>query len=278
MRNRVLAVVGAVAVAVSLAQLAVPAAEADTYSFSNATPVQPPDGASASSTISVAGVVGPATDVNVQLRGLSHGRPQELDIELTGPNGQTIALMGDACGTTAIPAPGITLTLDDEAAGPVPLSGCASGSFQPTNHPGSDAWEVPPTATTLAAFDGADPNGTWTLRVLDISPIGFSGGLSAGFALEIQTKDVTSPDTTVTKKPKDTSRSKAKIKFSASEPGSHFECKVDKRQFKPCASPLKLKNLDVGKHKVQVRAVDAAGNVDATPAKVKWKVLPPDND
>jgi len=34
---------------------------------------------------------------------------------------------------------------------------------------------------------------------------------------------------------------------------------------------LKLENLKFGKHKIQVRAIDAAGNVDASPAK--WTVI-----
>ena len=36
---------------------------------------------------------------------------------------------------------------------------------------------------------------------------------------------------------------------------------------------LKLKHLDAGKHKFSVYAVDAAGNVDKSPAKDKFKVL-----
>jgi hypothetical protein len=34
-----------------------------------------------------------------------------------------------------------------------------------------------------------------------------------------------------------------------------------------------MKNLALGKYKVLIRAIDAAGNVDPKPAKVKWKVI-----
>ena len=51
-----------------------------------------------------------------------------------------------------------------------------------------------------------------------------------------------------------------------------FECKVDSKKFKPCSSPLKLKNLRFGKHQIQVRAIDAAGNADGSPARANWKV------
>jgi len=34
-----------------------------------------------------------------------------------------------------------------------------------------------------------------------------------------------------------------------------------------------MKHLDEGKHKFKVRATDAAGNTDPTPAKDKFKVV-----
>jgi hypothetical protein len=67
--------------------------------------------------------------------------------------------------------------------------------------------------------------------------------------------------------------SKVKFKFSSSEPGSSFECKLDKKKYKPCKSPKKYKRLKRGKHKFKVRATDAAGNTDPSPAKDKFKVV-----
>ena len=58
------------------------------------------------------------------------------------------------------------------------------------------------------------------------------------------------------------------MRFESDETGSSFECKVGKGKFKKCTSPLKVKDLEKGKTKVQIRAVDAAGNVDETPAKL----------
>jgi hypothetical protein len=81
------------------------------------------------------------------------------------------------------------------------------------------------------------------------------------------------PETTIDKGPKKaTSSSRATIKFSSDESGSTFECKLDKKPFKPCSSPARFKNLKPGRHKVSVRATDKAGNVDQTPAVTRWKV------
>jgi hypothetical protein len=82
--------------------------------------------------------------------------------------------------------------------------------------------------------------------------------------------DTTPPQTVIAaKKIKGTT---AKFTFTSSEPGSTFQCKLDKRKFKPCSSPKKYKHLSPGKHKFKVRAVDVAGNIDATPAKKKFKI------
>jgi dipeptidyl aminopeptidase/acylaminoacyl peptidase len=86
--------------------------------------------------------------------------------------------------------------------------------------------------------------------------------------------DTTAPETTITKKPKKRiSKPKAKVRFVSSEPGSSFECKIDKKPYKPCQSPRKLKHLKPGRHKFRVRATDAAANTDPTPAKAKFKVV-----
>jgi hypothetical protein len=85
--------------------------------------------------------------------------------------------------------------------------------------------------------------------------------------------DTTPPETTITTAPKNkSSKAKAKYKYVSSEAGSTFQCKFDRKPFKPCdAGKIKYKRLDYGKHKFQVVATDAAGNADASPAKDKFK-------
>ena len=85
--------------------------------------------------------------------------------------------------------------------------------------------------------------------------------------------DKQAPTVTITKgAPDKLEKSKVKFKFESNEPGSTFECKFDKQDFKPCTSPRKYKRLGGGKHKFKVIATDPAGN-SSDPAKDKFKVV-----
>jgi hypothetical protein len=90
-----------------------------------------------------------------------------------------------------------------------------------------------------------------------------------------QTSAGAPPETLITKGPKKKTRKRRpKFKFTSSEPGSTFLCKLDRKKFKPCSSPYRPpKKLKPGKHKLKVKAVDAAGNADGTPAVRKFKVI-----
>ena len=61
--------------------------------------------------------------------------------------------------------------------------------------------------------------------------------------------------------------------FSASESGSSFQCKLDAGSFGACSAPKAYSGLSVGGHSFEVRATDAAGNVDPTPAIRSWTVV-----
>ena len=89
-----------------------------------------------------------------------------------------------------------------------------------------------------------------------------------------QNPDTQAPDTTITKKPKKKStKRRAKVEFSSSEDGSSFECSLDGKPFSACSSPLTLKKLKVKRHRFEVRAIDAAGNVDGEPAVARFRVV-----
>ena len=81
-------------------------------------------------------------------------------------------------------------------------------------------------------------------------------------------------DTVISKAPKPkTEHRRAKLLFAATESDATFECKLDRRPFRACGSPRRLRGLRTGRHVFKVRAVDAAGVADPTPAKRRWRVV-----
>ncbi|HSK49388.1 MAG TPA: hypothetical protein VK889_02715 [Solirubrobacterales bacterium] len=57
-------------------------------------------------------------------------------------------------------------------------------------------------------------------------------------------------------------------------PGTIFLCKLDRRSWRACQSPLKLKRLRPRKHTLRIRGIDAAGNAEPIAAKRRFKVVP----
>jgi hypothetical protein len=85
--------------------------------------------------------------------------------------------------------------------------------------------------------------------------------------------DTTPPETAIDSGPTGTVGSaSASFAFSSTEAGSTFECSLDGAAFSSCTSPEEYTSLAEGNHTFEVRAIDAAGNTDSTPAKSTWTV------
>jgi subtilisin-like proprotein convertase family protein len=173
--------------------------------FSNAASITINDAADATpypSPIAVAGIGTSVVDVNATLSGFTHSFPADVDVLLAGPGGQSVMLMSDVprddpfCGSDVS---GAILTFDDAAAGPIaPGEALNSGTYQPTNNdtflpkcapaPDVDTFPAPapasPYGSGLAVFNGTDPNGTWSLYVLDDGG-GDAGSIVNGWSLDI---------------------------------------------------------------------------------------------
>jgi hypothetical protein len=89
------------------------------------------------------------------------------------------------------------------------------------------------------------------------------------------TIDRTDPETVINDGPgASTTSTTATFEFLSPETGSTFQCSLDLGAFAACTSPATYSALAVGQHTLQVRALDAAGNTDETPASYPWTVQP----
>ena len=141
------------------------------------------------SAISVSNLVGVLGKVTVTLSTLTHGYPGDVNALLVAPNGASVLLMSHAGNQ---PVAGLNLTFDDSAAGLLPASGqLVSGVYQPTAY--TDPIPTPtfpagapagPYSSALSSLIGANPNGTWSLYVLDDSG-GDDGSIANGWSLAL---------------------------------------------------------------------------------------------
>ncbi len=129
------------------------------------------------STITVSGISGRVANVSVMLSGLTHSYPDDIDILLVGPNGQSVVLMSDA-GLGGNPQSSLvnaSLIFDDHAianlpdnAGIIPFIVYKPTDFEVNNSEFAAPAPAGPHSTTFnGAFNGIDPNGTWSLYVQD---------------------------------------------------------------------------------------------------------------
>ena len=96
----------------------------------------------------------------------------------------------------------------------------------------------------------------------DIMWVGAAWGICGG-------GDVTPPETTIRSGPPGSTTSNlANFTFVSSEPGT-FQCRLDGAAFAPCTSPASYL-VSKGTHTFEVRAVDAAANIDPSPATWSW--------
>ncbi|HWM62689.1 MAG TPA: Ig-like domain-containing protein, partial [Solirubrobacterales bacterium] len=117
-------------------------------------------------------------------------------------------------------------------------------------------------------------------HTFEVRAIDAAGNADASPASFTWTVDSAAPQTQIDSKPPVTSTSAiANFTFSGSDPGgsgvASLQCRVDSTApgaWAPCSSPRELTGLSEGPHTFEVRAIDQAGNTDATPAAFNWTV------
>ena len=83
------------------------------------------------------------------------------------------------------------------------------------------------------------------------------------------------PQTILRRRPARRSRDRTPtFAFAADEAGAEFQCRIDGRPFRVCRSPFTARRLAAGRHTFRVRARDASGQADPSPARYVFRVLP----
>jgi hypothetical protein len=157
--------------------------------------------------------------------------------------------------------------------GEAPLS--CTWSFE--NETGTIVWQTRKGCSIEFTFESP---GVKYVRLSVSDATGDSASNKRSFVVASAAPDTTPPDTSISSGPSaTTSSTSASFSFASTESGSSFECKLDLGAFGACSSPKAYSTLSDGVHTFSVRAIDAAGNVDATPASRTWTVAtltPPD--
>ncbi|MDQ6804016.1 MAG: Ig-like domain-containing protein, partial [Actinomycetota bacterium] len=172
------------------------------------------------STIAVSGLTGTVSSVSLTLNSVSYAFSQDLSVLLVAPGGQTfvpVADLGPNGGATA-PANNSTLTISDSGTAATQFTPWGSsatfkpiacGGFNqtwPAPAPGGPYGNQPPpvnsnpdcnSQTLASAFNGANPNGTWSLYVITTAGGDGTGAIAGGWSLNITAASLTATTTTL---------------------------------------------------------------------------------
>ena len=178
-----------------------------------------------------------------------------LRLKVTGTN---------SAGSLSAYSAAFTLPATSIVSGPPALTASATATIDVGSDRGDATFECSLDGAAFAACN--DPvaliglaDGAHTLKVRATY-----GGLHDASPASIGWKvDATAPDTTIVRKGKAT--------FDLGG-GDSYECRLDGGAFAACDDPVSFNGLAAGPHTLEVRARDAAGNVDATPAVHTWTV------
>ena len=132
------------------------------------------------STCEVSGMSGSITDIVIEFNFLEHGRPDDLDMLLVSPGGQTATFLSDALGQTSpswhcwIVFHDGNPVAPDNVVGNCPSSGNLAygpANYEPSPTRRGDLFPPPAPAPSgnvdLSVFNGGSPKGTWSLYVVD---------------------------------------------------------------------------------------------------------------
>ena len=185
-------------------------------------------------------------------------------------------------GTTAPPDPPHLRTAPGGWANdttPV-VTGSAPGAdsvkiFDVANCTGNPVAKVPVAQLSAGVSFSVVPNAITAFSGISVG----AGGESRCSQPVFYGEDSTAPQTRITMGPASKTRRRVAIfRFTdttGTAPGTKFFCRVNRRKWKACRSPMRLNHLRRHRYLFRVKAVDPAGNTDAKPAKRRFKVVAP---
>jgi CSLREA domain-containing protein len=195
--------------------------------------------------------------------GISHSVPafnsgQSYTVDKSAP---TVSVTSGPSGTTTSTTASFEFTSGDSGGSGLadtlctldggPATSCVSPQVYTSLGQGAHTFSV--TSVDNAGNTSTPDGGTWTVDTaapdtsLDTTPPAFSNSTDASFGFS-GTDNLTAPGSLT------------------------FECSLDSVAFAACTSPQDLTGLGAGSHTFAVRAKDAAGQVDGTPATHTWTV------
>ncbi|MFL5825498.1 MAG: hypothetical protein ACJ76V_03135 [Thermoleophilaceae bacterium] len=153
------------------------------------------------STREIAGLQGTITNVRVNFDWLAASYSNDLDVLVVGPQGQAVTLMSDIGPDSSFYG---SLSFDDSGVAMDPSAHLTPGLYHPTDGEetggctGNDDYPSPapagPYGNALSAFNGTNPNGTWTLYLVDDC----NGGLTQLRDWTVDISTTGAPQTTTT--------------------------------------------------------------------------------
>jgi len=197
-------------------------------------------------------IAGEAKDVIAKGWPLSKGRGAKVDIDLRSSRYATVEFEARAGGKALVTAPGtngnvraIPLLARDNVHqlpdSPTVDRGAVDGAS------GNLDVDEQPRAMGVAADIGADEFDPFAAPWANLAPV------------------------TKLLHPEVTGFRWTNFSFGSSDIGSHFECELDRRPYRACASPYWTK-AGLGEHVFRVRAIDPQGVADPTPATFRWRI------
>jgi hypothetical protein len=123
-------------------------------------------------------------------------------------------------------------------------------------------------------FDGLDP-ASYVVEIAGTDRAGNTDATPATHTWTVAPQDSTAPNTVLTKAPAQGSwllANRTTVRYAADEAVASWRCTLDGTARRCEGGSTELSNLRAGTHVLKVAAVDAAGNVDRTPATRTWTV------